>query len=134
MKNLKVNESILARSNAEFLNQLLGTAFVQWKPSVYDLSEDAVLWMVRFDNVDRWGWRNYFLSEDRLCQVNGKHLTVWRGQPIEETLKKLRYVFSIEGAGAETRYVFKGLFEFDNESSDLKSNHFFKKIGNVFVG
>lgn len=65
MMDLIVGEKIVAKTNAEFLNLLFGTNYKQYMRSIYNLSNDSVVWMIRIDSTERSGFKNYF--EDDYC-------------------------------------------------------------------
>ena len=126
------NDYLLAQNHADFLNQMLGLSLGAWQKSSRE-HNDQRIWMVFFDSKERNGWYNYFLSDDECCQVNVKHATKWGGEDIRESLKQERVVFETQDRGCfKRRYIFRGIFEYEEEKSDPLNRVYFKKIADEF--
>ena len=130
-RTMKTNEYILAATNADFLNKLLGLRLKGWMRSsrAYD---EKLIWMVFFDEKDRGGWRNHFLSEDECCQFNADHKKEWDGARISESLRSDRITFEIIECGTVRKYVFRGIFRYEASKSDPQSHVYFQKISDTF--
>ena len=74
MMDLIVGEKIVAKTNAEFLNLLFGTNYKQYMRSIYNLSNDSVVWMIRIDSTERSGFKNYF-EDDYIVEYSSKNPT-----------------------------------------------------------
>ena len=131
MKELRENDSIMARTHADFLNKAFGTHYKGWMKSVWMVNDDVIVWMVRFDNINRDGWRNRFLSDDLLCQENVFGRKLWNGIPIDDS-QQLRLVFAITEDGLYKKYTFKGVFQYVATDSNPQGKEYFRKISSAF--
>ena len=130
-KIMKRNDFIYAKSHADFLNQLFGLELKGWMKSSREYN-NQIVWMVYFDEINRGGWCNHFLSEDECCQFNAEHRGNWDGKDINESLDQNRVVFEIKDAGSLRKYVFRGVFEYEAEKSNALRYVYFKKISDEF--
>ena len=65
---LAEKRTISARTNAEFLNEVVGTNYKQWYKSGYILTSNTIIWMPRIDNKKRKGWRNKWLDDNTILE------------------------------------------------------------------
>ena len=131
MKELRENDTFIARTHADFLNKVFGTHYKGWMKSVWTVTDDVIVWMVRFDRITRDGWRNHFLSDDLLCQENVYGKKLWNGVPIDDS-QQLRLVFAIMGEGKSKTYTFKGVFRYETDKSNPQGKEYFRKMSSVF--
>ena len=131
MIELKENDTFYVDTHAELLNQVFETNYKSWMRSSWDVTHNTYVWMVRFDNIERDGWRNYFISSDRLRQVNVTGRGEWGNQIINND-GKYRIVFSIENDFHGKKYVFKGVFKYDREKSDPHGTEEYYKVSSVY--
>lgn len=112
---MEKGQVIRARTNAELLNTLLGTHYKQWMKSVYKYGNDAYIWMVKFDDKLRAGWRNRFSNGDIIEELVDRSVTEWNRIPLEDMDKMRRYVFERR----EGYYIFHGIYVIDLTRSNL---------------
>lgn len=55
--NLIVGKEIEAKTNADFYNLLFGTNYKQYMRSIYNLSNESVVWMIRIDSTELFGFK-----------------------------------------------------------------------------
>ena len=67
---MKNGEFIYADTHADFLNQAFGTNYKAWMKSAWFYDKDTFVWMVRFDHINREGWRNVFETKERIKEEN----------------------------------------------------------------
>ena len=97
------------------------------KASTWLAPDDCLLWMVSFDGVIRKGWKNYFVSDEELYQENVFHKWI---RP--KDLHLTRAVFSATTHGSQTDLVFKGLYVYEEEKSDLGGKMYFRKVASEY--
>ena len=131
MSNLRENDSFTAWTHAELLNRVFCTDYKRWMSSVWNVDDDTIVWMVRFDGKIRDGWRNRILSDDSLCQENVYGKKMWKGVPVDDS-QQLRLVFAITEDDYCRKYVFKGVYKYDPNGSDPKGREYFKKQSSEF--
>ena len=125
---LREGQVFAARSHVEFLNRLLGLDLPNWRSSTY-MYRGVSIWMIRLDGEIRSGWRNEFITPDRIQQENVYCKKTWNGRPFLEVTKEqaTRLVMEIIETPDGTReYVFKGVYQFNELDSDLKYQYFDK--------
>lgn len=113
--NLVVGDKIEARTNAEFLNLVFGTNYKQYMRSIYNYSNDSVIWMIRIDSIERAGFKNYFENEC-LVEYSDKNPT--------RSNKFYRYVFQIIEENKNRKYVYLGKYKFSTELSSKEKRYF----------
>lgn len=113
--NLFIGEKIVAKTNAEFLNLLFGTNYKQYMRSIYNISNDSVVWMIRIDSTERSGFKNYF-EDDYIVEYSSKNPT--------RSYKLYRYVFQIIEEDKKRKYVYLGKYRFCSEKSTLEKRYF----------
>lgn len=116
---MKSGDIFYARTHAELLNQILGTDYKQYMKCAYNLSDDTVIWMIRLDGHEsKAGWTN-ILRADGIYEV-------YTGDPCSRldahktpNYPKKRLVFDIvESAYQGRRYIFRGIYKFDDIAGD----------------
>ena len=130
---LREGQVFEARSHVQFLNELLGLDLPKWRSSTY-MYRGVSIWMIRLDGVNRSGWRNEYITSDRIQQENVYRITVWGGRPFLDVTKEqaTRLVMEIIETPDGTReYVFKGVYQFNELDSDIKYQYF-DKIASEF--
>ena len=131
MKEIKENDTFIERTHAKLLNRVFGTNYKQWMSSVWNVTDDTIAWMVRFDGITRDGWRNCILSDDLLYQENVSGRKNWKGVPVDDS-RQLRLVFAIIEDGYRRKYLFKGVYKFDPDGSDPRGKEYFRKVSSVY--
>lgn len=113
--NLVVGEKIEARTHATFLNLVFGTNFKYYMRSIYNYSDDTVIWMIRIDSVERDGFKNYF-ENDYLVEYSDKNPT--------RTSKLYRHVFQIITEDNKRKYQYLGKYKFLSDKSSKNKRYF----------
>ncbi|MBR1676965.1 MAG: hypothetical protein IJ706_06640 [Clostridia bacterium] len=127
---MKNGDFIFAQTHAEFLNKAFGTNYKGWMKCVWKYN-DAVVWMVRFNETDG-GWRNTFISDNRIKEENIGGHTSWDGKPLE-WLDKIRIVMEITGESIARKYTFRGIFKYNENDSDPKICRYYDKISDEII-
>ena len=134
-KTIKENEAFYVESHADLLNVLFNKGYDGWQRSMWPknqddaISDEYIIWMARFDEL-RHGWINTFINENKYKQEQtDKSITTYEGYPLNEypALKKYRIVMAIEETPEGRRYVFKGIYKFNEQESSLYC-HYFDKV------
>ncbi len=128
---MKTGDIIFAKTHAEFLNKIFGTSYKAWMRCVWNYSDDLIVWMVRFNSVKN-GWRNSFISDDRIMEENLDNVTEWNGMPIEN-MHRRRLVVEIVDVGRVRKYVFRGVFVYDQDNSDPRNVRYHDKVSDEFI-
>ena len=97
------------------------------KASVWQYDAEHITWMVSFDKKERKGWKNAFLSDDELYQENVYHKRLYSND-----MHYKRLVFDMQESPSETLFVFRGIFVYEPEKSDLRGKMYFKKVASEF--
>jgi hypothetical protein len=127
---MKINDCIIARTHADFLNELLEKDYKGWMKSSYNLSDGKILWMIELGNfVSPSGWINRLVSQNRLSEkhiyptfdfqhntyknalLNGQH---WDCSD--------RVIFEIIKDVDCRAYVFRGVFKLNLNESTTTEN------------
>ena len=128
---MKNGDFIYARTHADFLNQAFGTNYKAWMKCVWPYTDEIAVWMVRFNKTDG-GWRNTFISENRIKEENLNHVTEWGGMPVTFERHKKRLVIEIDDSGSRRKYIFRGLYAFDEKNSNALFVKYHDKISDEF--
>ena len=128
---MKSGEFIYAKTHADFLNQAFGTNYKAWMKCVWTYSDNIAVWMVRF-NRETGGWRNSFVTSNRIKEENLYHTQEWNGIPITEERNKKRIVIEVDDSGSRRRYIFRGVFAFDEKNSNALIARYHDKISDEF--
>ena len=119
---LAEKRTISARTNAEFLNEVVGTKYKQWYKSGYKLSSNTLIWMIRIDNKLRQGWQNVWLDEDTILEqfIGGNY-------SLDTCVKEhYRIVVEIKDGLFGREYKIHGLFKCVKEETTSKK-HLWKR-------
>ena len=130
---LREGQVFEAKSHVQFLNELLGITLPEYRSSTY-MYQGVSIWMIRLDGENRSGWRNLYITPDRIQQENVNRITLWGGRPFLDVTKEqaTRLVMEIVEMPDGTReYVFKGVYQFNELDSDIKYQYF-DKIASEF--
>ena len=71
---MKKGYKVTTRTMTEFLNETFGTTHKRWMKSTHSYDDETVIWMIRIDQEERAGFKNYF--EDGILLKN-----LWINQP-----------------------------------------------------
>lgn len=118
-------ELLRVSTNAQLLNQLVGTHYKQWYKSTYQLKDDTMIWMIRLDNQLRSGWCNK-LENGKIIEEfygNDQPPNIYLGIQI-----KKRLVFEKTSNG----YRFLGVYQFDDAKSNLRHREL-AKIADTYI-
>ena len=125
---MKTGEIIYAKTHADFLNQAFGTNYKAWMKSCWDYNGVWTVWMVRFNRTDG-GWRNTFVSDTRIKEENLYNVKEWDRQPVSTNVPKKRIVIQIEDFGHTRKYIFRGLYVYDEKNSNPYGVRYLDKVG-----
>ncbi len=129
---MKIGDYIYAATHADFLNQAFGKNYKGWMKSAWKYDSDNIVWMVHFDKTNRDGWKNSFVSDNRIKEENLYGQRLWDGEPMEHILGPNRITFEIVDGNGSRKYVFKGVFKYDKKNSNPLSNRFFDRVDDKF--
>lgn len=129
---MKTNEFIIARTHAEFLNQLLKKNYKAFMKSGLSLPDGKWLWMIELSHKpSSSGWINMLIDDTLTEEFVGSEKSfithdTWLGCKLNGKLPNkcypYRVVFDIIQFDKYRKYVFKGLFLINEEKSTLKMN------------
>ena len=128
---MKNGDYIYANTHADFLNQAFGTNYKAWMSCVWQYNEDTIVWMVRFDHINREGWRNVFETKERIKEENLYEKKIWDGIPMSKLVNYKRIVIEVKD-DIPKKYIFRGIYKYDEENSDPYVVHYFDKIADEF--
>lgn len=128
---MKNGEFIYADTHADFLNQAFGTDYKAWMKSAWFYDKDTFVWMVRFDHINREGWRNVFETKERIKEENLYEKKIWDGIPMSKLVNYKRIVIEVKD-DIPKKYIFRGIYKYDEENSDPYVVHYFDKIADEF--
>ena len=129
MRVLRAGEVIRARTHAELLNEVFGTDYKAWMQCTWKYSYDTIAWMVRFNEVNpNAGWENVEVSPDHIVEIN--HFNV---DPVVSVLSKKRIVFQIVGDGVFRKYIFKGIFKYEEQDSNPRLRRHLVRIDDTII-
>lgn len=130
---VKVGESIIARTHAEFLNILLDKNFKGYMKCGFYFNSNTLLWMIRLNNqVTSTGWCNSLEEDGNKIVENFVGSPAQRLEPHKNPVyHQTRYVFDIvESSLGKRNYIFKGVFEFSREEGN-NDYHVWKKVADT---
>ena len=130
---LREGQVFEAKSHVQFLNELLGITLPEYRSSTY-MYQGVSIWMIRLDGENRKGWRNTYVTPERIQQENIHCKKFWNGVPFMEATREqaIRLVIEVcEMADGEREYVFRGVYEWNEADSNLKYQYF-DKIASEF--
>lgn len=128
---MKIGEVVYAKTHAELLNELLGTDYKAWMKSSIKLPDGKLLWMIELGNfVSVSGWINRQVGFDKISE---KHIgeefdfdahNTYKGAIIDRQSWNSadRVVFDMIKSGTSRKYVFRGVFRLNKESSTVDEN------------
>lgn len=128
---MKNGEFIYADTHADFLNQAFGTNYKAWMKSAWFYDKDTFVWMVCFDHINREGWRNVFETKERIKEENLYEKKIWDGIPMSKLVNYKRIVIEVKD-DIPKKYIFRGIYKYDEENSDPYVVHYFDKIADEF--
>ena len=128
---MRENDVFYAKTHAEFLNKNFGTNYKAWGRCCYNLSIVYEVWMIRFDGRNREGWKNSY-NGDTIKDENIKNdRTHWANMKLPKTLNHTKLVFEIIESN-ERKYVFKGVYQYQQNESNPYKIRVYKKIAEEF--
>ena len=131
-RKMKSGQIVYARTHAEFLNSTFGTNYKQWMKSVWNYDDNTIVWMVRFNRA-KDGWRNSFVSSNVIREENLEHALEWNGRSVAERLDIKRIVIEINEEEMCRKYIFRGVYTYDEEKSNPYAARYYNKISNEFI-
>ena len=126
-----INGAIFYGTHADLLNEIgirtqNGEKFKQYYKGTYELSDDTNIWIISIDGKNRSGWCNSWLGTDTIVERNLENYT----HPIGLT-HKYRVVFEKEHTGCGNKFIFRGCFMLQPESSNQQ--RILKKFADTFI-
>ncbi len=135
---IKTNDIFYANSNADLINNLFLTSYTEWKSSIWPktsntaISDKYALWMIYFDENKTSGWVKTY-EGDRIKSEKVNPNLYDNGKPADtSSLFKYKIVMSIEDTRLGRRYVFKGVYRY-NERLSSNFCRYYDKISDVFI-
>ena len=128
---MKVGEIVYARTNADLLNEVLGTNYKAWMKSSIMLPDNKRLWMIELGNfVTTAGWKNTLLGGTKLSEIHvggdytfDSHNTYWGARQSGKSWgPEIRVVFDIVKGSYSRKYIFRGVFRLNREESSISEN------------
>lgn len=130
---MKLNETIYAKTHAEFLNKVFGTQYKAWMKSVWSYNSNYIVWMVCFDGKIRDGWKNTFIGWDEIKEENNDYnKKYYDGQPLPYYTYQKRIVIEIDNTSFARKYIFRGVYQYDKEKSNPYQVRYYNKIADEF--
>lgn len=120
---LAEKRTVCARTNAEFLNEVVGTNYIQWYKSGYTLSSNTIIWMPRITGKICMGWRNIWLDENTILEefLGGDY----RSDPaVKHPYRIVAEIIDDRYRGR--RYKICGIFKYIKEES-TSTKHLWKR-------
>ena len=101
---------VITRTITEFLNETFGTTHKGWMRSTHPYNNKTVIWMIRIDQEERAGFKNYF--------VDGNIVEESMDKPTRSD-KPFRMVFQIiENRKEKTKtFIYLGKYKLDLDKS-----------------
>ena len=127
---MKNGDFIYAKTHAEFLNRTFKTSYKSWMKCVWNYSDNLIVWMVRFNKVKN-GWRNSFINEGRIMEENLDNVIEWNGSPVEN-IHRRRLVIEVDDTGYLRKYIFRGVFVYDQANSNPRNVRYHNRISDEF--
>lgn len=131
---MKLNDTIYAKTNAEFLNQLLNKNYQAWMKSSIKLPDGKLLWMIELkDDETASHWINnvqkdnpnviseLHVGKDYEYEHHGTYLdSIKRGIDWDDSD---RVVFDkLQDSKRVRKYIFRGVFRLNKEKCSLTEN------------
>ena len=79
----------------------------------------------------REGWRNVFETKERIKEENLYEKKIWDGIPMSKLVNYKRIVIEVKD-DIPKKYIFRGIYKYDEENSDPYVVHYFDKIADEF--
>ena len=125
------NGDIFYGTHADLLNTIgirskNGEKFKQYYKGTYALDDNTYIWIISIDRKQRSGWSNSWCGPDTIIESNF--------EDYEHTIgltHKYRVVFDKEYAGRGNKFIFRGCFMLQPESTNQR--RVVKKISDTFV-
>ena len=124
---MRTGEFIYALTHAEFLNKVFGTNYKGYMKCTWRYDDNKTVWMVRF-NEQNGGWTNKLLSPNRIVEENRDAGRLPTKNTTVRDIDKVKIVIEIMGQGYNRRYVFRGVFKYDEINSNSETIRYYDKI------
>ena len=115
-----ITGDVIYGTHADLLNSIgirtkSGAKFEQYYKGTYELNSDTYIWIISIDGKERSGWINVWNGPEEIIEYNPEEYH----HPIGLT-HKYRIVFDKEREKHGNKFVFKGVFMLQPESSNKK--------------
>ena len=124
---MKNGDVTYAETHAEFLNKVFGTNYKAWMKCTWQYGYWTV-WMVRFNEEDG-GWNNTF--EENRQRIREENLDAGKTCSKNTALRnvdKTKIVIEIDDTGFNKKYIFRGIYKYDEEKSNPNTVRYYNKI------
>ena len=128
---IKTNDVFHAKTHVEFLNKYFGTNYKQWMKCCYNINSTYEVWMIRF-NKFKDNWTNTYQGNIIKDENLNPNRVFWDNKPLPKTLYHKKLVFEIIDNNGSREYVFKGVYEYQQNESDPYKIRIYKKIADYF--
>ena len=124
-------EDVFYGTHADLLNSLgirtkKGEKFEQYYKGAYELDDNTYIWIIAIDGKQHSGWSNSWHGSDMIIECNIEN----HEHPIGLT-HKYRIVFDKEYTARGNKFIFKGCFMLQPESTNQR--RILKKVADTFV-
>ena len=139
----KAGMVIRARTNAEFLNKMLGTSYRQWMKTCYNVP-NGIIWMVEFGHKSaQWGnacrptykeeWENIiYPTGDKILEYYHGASFLWSGKEVGVMEPHIRVVVEKRGNGVDRVYIIHGVFAPLFEECEFPRKRIYHKVSDVY--
>ena len=120
---LAEERTISARTNAEFLNEVVGTNYKQWYKSGYILTSNTIIWMPRINGENHSNWINIWFDNNTI------HEEYVGNSAFQDTRVKHPYRIVaeiIDDRYCGRKYKICGIFKYIKEESTI-TKHIWKR-------
>ena len=108
-------------TNAEFLNHNFGTHYKAWMKCTWPYSADLKVWMIKFDENIRYGWKNTITNN----MIIEDFVEPLENQIIPHRSFDENYRLVVDKA---QDYKILGVYRYDRKNSILRTHRVWEKV------
>lgn len=125
-----INGDVFFGTHADLLNEIgirtqKGERFKQYYKGTYELDDNTYIWIISIDGKQHSGWVNRWSDVDTIIEYNLEN----DEHPIGLT-HKCRIVFDKERTSQGNKFIFRGYFILQSESTNQK--RIIKRTSDIF--